>query len=416
MLACAGVFRRVLRRTPLLRVLAMFFTTAVPAVAWAASPVDWVAARLPAAAATDTSALVVALIALNMALAGGIAVFLGAGLATRWARAWDQARRAHFAAHWEPHLHGRIAGDTDPLPHLARRDHIRFLMLWLHLAGYVQGEGEDALRTIGIEAGISARVVALLDARAPWQRLLAARATALLRAPAAQPALLRMAAGADHKLALAAVEALLRIAPETGDAQFRALLLRGGWSPSQLVNAASANPAAAGRVLDQALASAPVGGATAIIRLIVLAGNAGSATALRARLAAHQDEGSQGGGGAGSGSSEGETAALLQALGRFGAAEDRPAALHFLGDTRWPVRMQAAFALGHLGQAHDMPLLAALLGDAEWWVRYRAAQAMLKLARGDRALLALTMDQVQDRFARDAMAFAVAEFEWQPAH
>lgn len=342
-----------------------------------------------------------ALVALNLMLAGCTGVFLAAGMVTRWARAFDHARRERFAARWEPYLHGRIAGDTEPLPPLPRHEQVPFLMLWLHLAGYLQGEGEEGLRAIGIETGITSRVIALLDARPPWKRLLGARAAALLLEPRARPALLRLAAGRDRKLALAAVEALLRIDPPAGDEQFRVLLLRGGWSPGMLVNTASANPAATGHAIEQALANAPAGKATAIIRLIGLIDNAAATPALRARLLGNRDEG--------------ETAALLHALGRFGAEPDRLAALSFIKDTRWPVRMQAAFALGQLGQPQDMDRLARLLGDTEWWVRYRAAQAMLRLARGDRAALALAMDKVTDRFARDAMAFAVAEFEWHPA-
>ena len=202
-------------------------------------------------------------------------------------------------------------------------------------------------------------------------------------------------------MALAAAEALLKINPELGHKSFRALVLRGGWSPCAMVAVANANPPATGRALVEALAHARAGRATAIIRLLELIEDGNAVPALRNRLIGNRHEA--------------ETAALLHALGRFGAAEDRRAALSFIGDARWLVRMQAASVLGRLGLPEDFDVLSHLLGDKEWWVRYRAAQAVLRLAQGDRDVLAAVMDKVQDRFARDAMAFAVAEFEWHPA-
>lgn len=350
---------------------------------------------------TADSGIVTVLVGLNLMLAGWIVIFLAAGFGTRWARVRAEARRARFAEHWETVLYGRIAGDTEALPKLARRDDAAFLLLWLHLAGYVRDEGEDGLRAAGTELGFDKRVIALLGAGAPWERLLAARAAALLRLDGAATPLQRLAAGRDRTLALAAVEALLKIDPALGHASFLALVLRGGWSPCAMVAAANACPAAARRALEEALARARPGAATAVVRLLELIEDADAVPALRARLAGNRD-------GA-------ETAALLHALGRFGDGTDRRAALSFLRDARPLVRMQTAFLLGMLGRPDDLDLLSPLLGDPEWWVRYRAAEAALRLARGDRDLLAAMMDQVPDRFARDAMAFAVAEFEWHPA-
>ena len=387
---CAFAFRRV---TPGLQVVPLLWLTA-PAPA-SAVPLIF------SASAAGSDAVVSALLGLNLLLAGSIVVFLAAGLATRWARAHMRARRARFAAAWEPVLHGRIAGDTDPLPPLARRDQLLFLLLLLHLAGYVRDEGEAGLRACGIEIGLEPRVLALLTSRVPWQRLLAARAAGLLRLTRAEVKLTRMAAGAESKLALAATEALLTIAPAAGHAAFRALVLRGGWPAGAMVKTSAANPAATSQALEDALAQAPSGSATPLIRLLELIEDLNAAPALRRRLAGNRDNA--------------ETAALLHALGRFGAAEDRATALAFIADPRWVVRMQAAFALGLLGQAVDLDTLARMLGDPEWWVRYRAAQALLRLAQGDRSRLAATMDKVNDRFARDAMVFALAEFEWEPS-
>ena len=345
--------------------------------------------------------IVTALIALNLLLFGCTLLFLAAGFFTRWARARHRTRRARFAARWEPLLHGRVAGDRDPLPALKRGELLSFLMLWLHLAGYVKEEGKDGLRTAGTELNLGPKVIGLLAGSVPWQRLLAARAAALLRLAEAVPHLTRMAAGPDPRLALAAVEALLTISPAQGHDCFRQLVLRSGWSPCAMAAVASAHPAVTRRVLEAALAKASPGGAMSIVRLLELIEDQDAAPALRLRLAGNRHAA--------------ETAALLHALGRFGAAEDRRAALPFLRDARWLVRMQAASALGGLGLPEDLEPLAHLLSDPEWWVRYRAAQAMLRLARGDRAALAAVMDKVEDRFARDAMSFAVAEFEWVPA-
>ena len=233
---------------------------------------------------TADSGIVTLLVCLNLMLAGWIVIFLAAGFGTRWARVRAEARRARFAEHWETVLYGRIAGDTEALPKLARRDDAAFLLLWLHLAGYVRDEGEDGLRAAGTELGFDKRVIALLGAGAPWERLLAARAAALLRLDGAATHLQRLATGRDRTLALAAVEALLKIDPALGHASFLALVLRGGWSPCAMVAAANACPAAARRALEEALARARPGAATAVVRLLELIEDADAVPALRARV------------------------------------------------------------------------------------------------------------------------------------
>ncbi len=406
-LGCAFVFKRRAGGLPAALPAVLLISAPVSAraaPAWLTTVLDAPLRFATAGAAADTS-IIVGLAGLNLILAGWIVVFLAAGFLTRWARVRERARRDRFAARWEPLLHGRMAGDREPLPALARGDEVRFLLLWLHLAGYVRDEGEEGLRSAGAELGVERRVLALLGSTtaAPWQLLLAIRAAALLGITGAsiESALARLAANAAPKLALAAAEALLKIAPAEGRQSFRALVLRGGWSPAAMAAAATANPDATRRALEQALAAIPAGQATPVIRLLELIESLHAVPALRLRLANNRDNA--------------ETGALLHALGRLGSAEDRDTALGLIADKRWVVRMHAAYALGMLGLPPDLDVLGRLLSDPEWWVRYRAAQAILRLARGDQAVLDAVLAKIEDRFARDAMAFAVAEFAWQPA-
>lgn len=102
-------------------------------------------------------------------------------------------------------------------------------------------------------------------------------------------------------------------------------------------------------------------------------------------------------------------AAALKVLARIGAPEDALLAAALARHADWRVRVQAANTLAALGAQSSAIVLTALLDDSQWWVRYRAAQALSAVA--DRAHFDLTpvLQNHEDRFAREALAQAVAE-------
>src|SRR5436309_2821848 len=86
-------------------------------------------------------------------LLASITVLVLCMIAARLRREAREQRNARFRKRWEPVLHGRISGEHGPLAALSRRERLPFLMLWLHLLGYVREEAADALVRAGQEMG-----------------------------------------------------------------------------------------------------------------------------------------------------------------------------------------------------------------------------------------------------------------------
>jgi HEAT repeat protein len=80
-----------------------------------------------------------------------------------------------------------------------------------------------------------------------------------------------------------------------------------------------------------------------------------------------------------------------------------------LAHPEWIVRVAAAQALRRIGAPEDLPRLSRLLGDGNWWVRHRAAQALCALPGVARAELQALAATLEDRFAADALAQALAD-------
>lgn len=331
--------------------------------------------------------------AILLFLATNIVLLLGFSIVMRIWREIGQRRQARFRAVWEPVLHARVSGDAAPLPALASSERLLFLGLWLHLLGYVRDQAADALVETARELDMPRYALHLLESRSPWKRIVAMRAVAALHLQEAGDALLAKAMEARRRSSLTAVRALLQIDPERGFAGLEHLLSHREWSPAAMAEIVRAGGNATVQKLAGLARSAPPGRARQLVRLIELLEDQTALPTLRERLAATRDAG--------------EISAILHCLGRLGQAEDRDAALAFLGHDSWPIRMQAAFALGALGQAEDLSRLAPLLRDRNWWVRYRCAQSLLRLAGA--AALAAMREHEPDPYARDMLDRVLAE-------
>ena len=349
-------------------------------------------APTPSAPSLSPDGLTILAAALIFLLAN-IAGLLAASVAMRIWREREERRRRQFRARWEPVLHARMAGDSIPLPALAPAERILFLGLWLHLFSYVRGEAAEALIQTAGELHLEPYALELLNARAPWKRLVAMRTAAALRLKAACDLLFATAARSRPRSSLYAVRALLEIDPERGVVALAHLLNHIEWSPGAMLDVAKAADAQAGPMLVAQLRAAPPGGAKQPVRLIELLGYSAALPALRERLRSNPDEG--------------ETAVILHCLGKLGGADDRQVALGMLHHTSWVVRLQAAHALGALGLAEDAERLAPLLRDRHWWVRYRSAQSLLRLA-GAGAIERMRA-QESDPYAREIVQRVLAE-------
>ncbi len=357
------------------------------------------AAAAPASAATGRfaafSTSIWLLDAILLFLVANIAALLLFSIATRIWRDAGQRRRERFRARWEPLLYGRMSDAAAPLPPLAPGERLMFLILWLHMLGYVRDEAAEALAQAGRDLGLSAYVLRLLDAYSGWRRVVAIRATGPLRLAQAREALVLIIAQNRPKYSLSAARALMQIDPRRGFAGLQQLLRHLEWSPGAMVEIVKAGGTQALQLLAGLVLSAPPGRAREIVRLIELTKDSSALPALRERLCSNRDEE--------------EVAAIVHALGRLGGAQDRLAVLTFLTHANWLLRMRSAAALGSLGRGEDCDRIVPLLRDRNWWVRYRAAQTLLRL-NGAEALGALR-DGESDAYARDMLERVLAEGE-----
>lgn len=352
---------------------------------------------VPAAAATsaDSPLPLLVLAAVLALLVINIAALLAFGLYTRIHREFSERRERRFRDRWGPLMYARMAGDDIVLPPLARPERMMFLRFWLHTLGYVRDETEATLVPLAREVGLEDWVLRLLGGRSLWKRILATRAAGALRMDAARGRLLHSAAEHRPHVSLAAAKALLSIDPEAGLRALQEILGHLDWSPASMVDTFRLGGDRAVQVVGIMIVAAPSGTAKQLIRLAELLGDSAVVPALRERLLSNRDRD--------------EIAAVLHALGCLGSEKDRLAVRVFLKNTRWFVRMQAAFALGRIGLPEDRHDLVQLLRDREWWVRYRAAQSLLQIL-GRPALQELRRRE-SDRYAREMLERVLSKQE-----
>lgn len=337
-----------------------------------------------------TAGLLLAAFAFLIANTLGLLAF---SLLSRRKRERREAAEERLRKEWQPVLYERIAGEPEPLPALARRDRLAFLVFVLHMMGYVRDDALEALAGVALELGLQRDVLKLLKARAGWKRDLGMRAAGAFKIQEAKPHIARIAALRQPQEELQAVRAMLACDPQAALVLLEPLLKQGEWSPEAMAGVATAGGEPAIELIGRLIMGAPPGGAKRLARLAAFLENGSVLAALRERLLGNRDDE--------------ELATLLHAIGKQGGPRDRAAALVLLAHRSWLVRMQAAAALGSIGVPGDEERLVPLLSDRQWWVRYRSAQALRELV-GIVALRALR-DRLDDRYAREMVDRALAE-------
>ncbi|MDH4192280.1 MAG: HEAT repeat domain-containing protein [Betaproteobacteria bacterium] len=108
-----------------------------------------------------------------------------------------------------------------------------------------------------------------------------------------------------------------------------------------------------------------------------------------------------------------ETADMPEILSRtlrlVADPREAPRVRALLHHPEWIVRLAAVQALGRIATEADLPRLTTALSDSVWWVRQRAADALVRLPYFSRAQLERLHEVLSDRYARDALARAMAE-------
>lgn len=280
--------------------------------------------------------------------------------------ALEDARLRAFERRWEPVLLAWMDGEHPSLPALPEHHRLWLLRLWNRTRSFVEGESANFLRQLALVLELPRYSAELLGARAAWKRILGVLTLGELGSVAYWKDLQALLDEPRPPVALAAVEAMVRIDPSRAAPRVvPALLARSHWDPVRVGRLLrTLGPAAVGPLLT-ALEQTPPGAAARVLAWLGLTQQHEVLPPLRARLAA--------------GDSAEEAGVILKVLGQLGGAEDRTLALPYLVHAEWHVRMHAATALGQIGLTGDRQRLAKLLTDPAWWVRYRAAGALFQL-------------------------------------
>jgi HEAT repeat protein len=305
-----------------------------------------------------------------------------------------ERRRERVFATWRPVLFERLLGGAPALPPLPVGDEEDLLLLWNQLQDGVRGEARGRLNALAEAVGAPAAARRLLARGTALGRLLAIRTLGQLGRAGDYDDVVRYLDERASYLCLAAARALVHIDPRRApDDVLRRLPERPDWPVSLFATALSeANPerlAAQLRALQGRLPAAELARLLPLTSLLpeqIADGFLGDLLS----TSAHP---------------EALCAALRAVRGPALRDQVRRACAHPV----WAVRTQAAAALGRIGEPEDLGPLLALLRDPQWWVRYRAAQALTSGRFGSAAEIVALADRLQDRFARDIVAHALAE-------
>jgi len=313
-----------------------------------------------------------------------------------------EARTRAATERWNPLIAECTERVPEQLPPLSPREAKPFLMLWCRAAESLRGAAHDNLREMARAMGVPALAEEMSRSPNVPTQLLGVVAVGHLRVADAIPLLLTLVREAPSTVSVTAARALMRIDPALAMPHvLEGLVAREDWALPQVVPAFMVcDPAQVSPVLSLAIRTElykeqrglRAGGVARLLRLHVTA----LPELMRAAVVAVLVE------------SKG-TSALAAALGALSHPDDVAHARRLLGHPHWPVRLAAAQALGRLGGAEDFEPLGRLLADASWWVRYRAAQALCSLPQVDLARLRRLHDELDDRFAADALRQALAE-------
>jgi HEAT repeat protein len=350
--------------------------------------------------ATGSDAIVAAALAVG---AGAMAVSIALLAAILFLRLRLRARldyEQRFAERWQPVLAACALGVPDEVPALQARDGPLFLSHWLRAQESLRGEAQQHLNALAARVGADQLALHYLASGELRREMLALVAAGHLRLAGVWPLAEALAEDAPPPVALAAAQALLRIDARRALAGVLALAARREDWPIARVGAmlrecdATEAGTALAAAIDAERELASVGRLARLLRLHGALAAEAARPAVRAAL---------------EGVEAPEVAA--GALNALWHPEDVDLVRARLDHAQWFVRLAAAKALGRIGAAADRPALEKLLGDPNWWVRYRAAQSLARLPGVSREALGALRAAAQDRFAADMLGQVLSEQE-----
>ncbi len=312
--------------------------------------------------------------------------------------AYRERRRQRFDAAWRPCLALRsLSEERGALPPLKRQQRLWFLLLWNRTQRQLRGEPRNRLNALLRELQLERPVLRLLRSRSVRKRLIALACLRHLGDPAHWRAVLPLLQARNPVLSLSAAQTLVAMHPSRAMQVLIPLALRRtDWAlPRVSALCQQAGAAAVTGPLLATLLETPEASRPRLVALLVHAEPRHTAPWARQRL--EQDSPAE------------EREIALACLAELADPRDHSRLLRALAASDANVRLAALQALRRQARHSDAAALQTCLCDSNWWVRQAAADALVQLPGMSAGTLAGTLDQLADRYGRDALRRALAE-------
>ncbi len=307
-------------------------------------------------------------------------------------------RRQQFNEQWRPFFALCSLSDELPPSHapLPRRRQLWFLLQWNRTQLQLRGAARERMNRALIALGMDRQALNLLRGRVR-SKLIGLTCLRHLADPAHWQAVQPLLLSRNSIVALSAAQTLVAMDASKAMALILpAAVNRPDWALPRLISLCQqAGEQAVTTPLLIVLSSSEDPRRERLVPLLVQGDPRHAAPWARARL------------------DEGAPAEYLQValrcLCELGDPRDRHRLLRALQHEQDTVRLAALQALHKQARREDSELFLPLLSDSSWWVRQAAADSLATLPGASTEALQQLLEQVHDRYGRDALRRAMAE-------
>ncbi|MCQ4297766.1 HEAT repeat domain-containing protein [Pseudomonas stutzeri] len=307
-------------------------------------------------------------------------------------------RRRQFNEQWRPFF--ALCSLSDELPStdvpLPRRRQLWFLLQWNRAQLQLRGAARERMNRALVALGMDRHALSLLRGQVR-SKLIGLTCLRHLADPAHWDAVQPLLLSRNSIVALAAAHTLVAINPAKAmQLILPAAVERPDWALPRLVSLCrQAGEHAVTTPLLIVLASSDNPRRERLISLLIYGDPRHAAPWARARL----DEQAP----------AEQLQVALRCLSELGDPRDRGRLLRALQHQQADVRLAALQALHKQARSDDRELFVPLLSDSSWWVRQAAADSLATMPGASPDTLQQLLEQVQDRYGKDALRRAIAE-------
>jgi HEAT repeat protein len=306
-----------------------------------------------------------------------------------------QRRERRHAAQWRPLLAECVYAVPARLPKVPRDLRYCFMKLWNYHYESLEGGARANLEALGRALKLDVMARRFLRKSDLRQRLIAIVTLGHLGDRECWSELRELISDPSPMLSLVAARALIDIDTRATLAWLVTVMAeREDWPLARLV--AMLEQAGPDQVTPPLLEALQAAGSPAqTVRLLGMmeVAHSGPARAAAARIVRESED----------------PEVIAAGLRLLGDPRDLELARSCAANASWVVRVAAARLLGRIGEPVDRRLLASMLSDSHWWVRYHAARALTALPFTSFVELEIIRPTLEDRFASDMLAQAIAE-------